>query len=72
MLMSIGMSTAVAPLTTTVMGAVNEQHAGIASGINNAVSRAAALIAVAVFGSIMLAVFFVRVGKTIGSSPHKR
>ena len=57
MIMSIGMSTAVAPLTTTVMGAVAEQHAGVASGINNAVSRAASLIAVAVFGSIMLAAF---------------
>lgn len=44
----IGLGIAVAPLTTTVLAAADERHAGIASGVNNAVARAAQLLAVAV------------------------
>ncbi len=67
--LGIGMAISVAPLTTTVMNAVDESRAGIASGVNNAVSRTAGLLSVAVFGIVMLQSFAHRFEEALSKIP---
>ena len=54
---SLGLSATVAPLTATVLADAEEENAGIASGVNNAIARAAGLLGVAALGAVIAAQF---------------
>jgi len=53
LVMALGMTIAVAPLTASVLGSVEEQHVAMASGFNSAVARTGGLIATALLGSVL-------------------
>jgi MFS-type transporter involved in bile tolerance (Atg22 family) len=55
LVMSIGMALAVAPLTSTVLEAVDRHQTGMASGLNSALSRLGSLIVVALLGAVLAA-----------------
>jgi MFS family permease len=57
LVMGLGMALNTAPMTTLVMGDVEQRHAGIASAINNAVARVGGVLAIAVLGIVIISAF---------------
>jgi EmrB/QacA subfamily drug resistance transporter len=69
LIFGLGLAATVAPLTATVLDSVEERHVGIASGINNGVSRVAGLLAIAVLGAVISAHFGASLDSNLGSAP---
>ncbi|MDP9188098.1 MAG: MFS transporter [Actinomycetota bacterium] len=67
-LFAFGLSATVAPLTATALDSVEARHAGVASGINNGVSRVAGLLAIAILGALISGQFGASIDKELGSA----
>ncbi|HEX6667272.1 MAG TPA: MFS transporter [Solirubrobacterales bacterium] len=65
----LGLAATVAPLTATVLDSVEERRVGIASGVNNGVSRVAGLLAIAILGAVISAHFGSRLDSELGERP---
>ena len=65
----LGLSATVAPLTATVLDSVEERRVGIASGVNNGVSRVAGLLAIAILGAVISAHFGSQLDSELGERP---
>ncbi len=65
----LGLAATVAPLTATVLDSVAERRVGIASGVNNGVSRVAGLLAIAVLGAVISAHFAAELDSQLGARP---
>jgi EmrB/QacA subfamily drug resistance transporter len=68
LLIGLGLSITVAPLTATVLSAAPAEHSGLASGVNNAVSRVGGLIAIALAGAVVSAHFYSQVQHALAAS----
>ncbi|HEY3988233.1 MAG TPA: MFS transporter [Acidobacteriaceae bacterium] len=68
LLLGVGMTLAMAPLTTAVMSSVDESRTGIASAVNNALSRLGGLLAVSVLVFVLAHGFASRLGDDLGKS----
>ena len=67
----LGLAMTVAPLTTTVLEAADRRHAGIASGVNNAIARVAGLLAIAAVGLVISAQFATQVDDRLGAPAQR-
>jgi hypothetical protein len=63
--LGLGLAVTVAPLTTVVMNSVGEERVGTASGINNAVARVAGVLAIAVFGIVIVQAFRLQLNRSL-------
>jgi hypothetical protein len=64
---ALGLAMTVAPLTATVLADADESNAGIASGVNNAIARVAALVAIAGVGAVVAASFGSKLEDQLGN-----
>jgi EmrB/QacA subfamily drug resistance transporter len=71
LIFSLGLSMTVAPLTATVLADADESNAGIASGVNNAISRVAGLIAIAAVGALVASHFGSTLDGSLGPSARR-
>ncbi len=65
----LGLSATVAPLTATALDSVEERHVGVASGINNGVSRVAGLLAIAILGAVISGSFKSQIDQNLNGQP---
>jgi MFS family permease len=68
---SLGLAVTVAPLTATVLADADESNAGIASGVNNAIARAASLIAIAAVGALVASSFGASLREELGPAADR-
>jgi EmrB/QacA subfamily drug resistance transporter len=69
LVIGLGMAISIAPLTTVVLNAVDNDRVGTASGINNAVSRIAGLLAIAILGAAMVLIFGQQLSRRLSEIP---
>jgi len=62
----LGLAMTVAPLTATVLESADRRHAGVASGVNNAIARVAGLVAIAAVGAVLSAQFGAQIDDRLG------
>jgi predicted MFS family arabinose efflux permease len=65
LVLGLGMAVTVAPLTTVVMNAVDQDHSGAASGINNAVARLAGVLSIALVGILLVNIFSAQLERSL-------
>jgi EmrB/QacA subfamily drug resistance transporter len=68
-LFGLGLAVTVAPLTATVLSDADQNHSGVASGVNNAVARVAGLLAIAAVGAVVSGVFSSTVDDQVSGRP---